>query len=147
MANDPIHPVLTRKKRYRYIFCGKHHGGGSPTDAQWSKDVTQDEEFSIFDEADFYDICEGEGWLYGVLRNAERELGDLGTWSQQIAEFPRANEGVPWHGYPIWPLNDDAPPNRSGEQMRPPKEVFQKMEQAGLINKRQRKRLFKGDHA
>ena len=147
MAIDPVHPEPTRKHKYQYLFAGKHHGGGSPTDARWLPEITRDEEFAIFDEADFHDLFEENGWLYGVLRASPKELRELGTWKQQIAEFPYSREGVPWHGYPIFPVNDEAPPNRSGEKMRPPKEVFQKMEQAGLISKRQRKRLFKGDPA
>lgn len=145
--SDPIHPERTRKRQYSYQFTAKHHGGGKPDDARWSEEVSRDEEFSVFDEADDQDIFDEGGRFYGVLRNAEGELRDLGTWQQQLAEFPRTNEGVPWHGYPIWALNELAPPNRSGQKGRPAKAVFQKMEEAGLITARQRKRLYKGDHA
>jgi hypothetical protein len=89
-------------------------------------------------------LSDEEGRLYGVLRDAEGELRDLGTCQQQVAEFPRAGEGVPWHGYPIWAVNELAPARRSGEKMPPAKEVFGKMERAGLISRRQRKRLYKG---
>jgi hypothetical protein len=92
------------------------------------------------------ELSDKDGRLYGVLRDAEGELRDLGTWQQQVAEFPPANEGVPWHGYPIWAVNDAAPANRSGEKVRPAKTVFARMEQVGLITARQRKRLYKGDH-
>jgi hypothetical protein len=142
---DPIHAVPTRKSRYRYQFTAKHHGGGKPDDAQWS--VSQEEEFSVFDTADYLDIFDDHGRYYGVLPTPARDLRDLGTWQQQIAEFPRTSQGIPWHGYPIWAVNDLAPPNRSGEKVRPAKEVFQKMEAATLITSRQRKRLYKGDHA
>jgi len=144
---DPIHPVQTRNRHYIYQFTAKHHGGGKADDARWSKDVSQDEEFSVFDEADYHDIIDDDGRFYGVLPSPGGALRDLGTWQQQVAEFPRANEAIPWHGYPIWALSELAPPNRSGEKARPAKEVFVKMEQAGLISARQRKRLFKGDHA
>jgi hypothetical protein len=144
---DPLHPVQTRKRHYSYQFTAKHHGGGKADDARWSEAVSQDEEFSVFDEADYHDIIDDDGRFYGVLPSPDGILRDLGTWQQQVAEFPRANEGVPWHGYPIWALSELAPPNRSGEKARPAKEVFVKMEQAGLISARQRKRLYKGDHA
>jgi len=147
MAEDPIHPEPTRRSRYFYLFSGKHHGGGRDDDARWAEDISRDEEFSVFDEADFHDISDEDGRLYGVLPTPARGLRDLGTWQQQMAEFPLANENVPWHGYPIWAVNQDAPSNRSDQKMRPAKEVFRKMEREGLITKRQRKRLFKGDHA
>lgn len=147
MPSDPIHPVKTRRSQYEYLFASKHHGGGTSDDARWQDDVTRDEEFSVFDEADFHDISDSDGRLYGVLRSQDGVLRDLGTWQQQVAEFPRANEGVPWHGYPIWAVNQEAPANRSSQQMRPARGVFQKMEDAKLITKRERKRLFKGKHA
>ncbi|MBY0526770.1 MAG: hypothetical protein K2R98_25485 [Gemmataceae bacterium] len=143
---DPIHPDPTRKRGYRYQFAAKHHGGGTAKDARWALNVSRVEEFTVFDEADDHDIFDDDGRCYGVLRNADGNLRDLGTWQQQVAEFPRANDGVPWHGYPIWAVNGLAPANRSGERVRPAKNVFQKMEQAGLISRRQRKRLYKGDH-
>lgn len=146
MAN-PIHPTATRKRQYRYIFMDKHHGGGKADDACWAPDLTRSDEFSVFDQADHLDIVDVAGRFYGVLRTAEGVLLVLGTWHQQIAEFPRANDGVPWHGYPIWPVNDDAPGNRSHQLMRPGRSIFSRMEQVGLITVRQRKRLFKGDYA
>ncbi len=82
----------------------------------------------------------------GVLPDSAGNLRDLGTWQQQVAEFPFANPVVPWHGYPIWAVSELAPPNRSGQKMRPAKTVFAKMQEVGLITRRQRKRLFKGDH-
>ncbi|MBI3823527.1 MAG: hypothetical protein HY289_12730 [Planctomycetes bacterium] len=147
MNVDPEHSATTRKNKYRYCFTSKHHGGGTSEDAQWHPQLSRDEEFAVFDEADYRDISDDNGWFYGVLCSEERQLRDLGTWSQQVAEFPKANVGVPWHGYPIWAVNSDAPSNRAGEKMRPPKSVFLKLETVGLITKQQRKRLLKGQHA
>jgi hypothetical protein len=142
-----VHPELTRRSQYSYMFTAKHHGGGSlHVDACWSPQVSRDEEFSVFDGADFHEITGADGSLYGVLRANEEGLRFLGTWNQQLAEFPFAREGVAWHGYPLYPLKDLGPENRRGEKLRPPREVFQLMERAGLITKRERKRLFKGDH-
>lgn len=93
--SDPIHSERTRKHGYRYQFTGKHHGAGKADDARWAKDVTREEEFSVFDEADFHDISDEDGRFYGVLRKEDGTLRDLGTWQQQIAEFPPAKEGVP----------------------------------------------------
>jgi hypothetical protein len=144
--SDPIHSEQTRKRRYSYQFTGKHHGAGKADDARWAEEVSRVEEFSVFDDADCHDILDEDGRFYGVLRDADGKLRDLGAWQQQIAEFPPANEGVPWHGYPLWAVNELAPPNRARQQMRPAREVFEKMERAGLITARQRKRLYKGDH-
>lgn len=74
---DHEHPHPTRRSQLRYLFTAKHHGGGSTTDARWS--VTEDEEFSVFDEADFRDIGDEDGRLYGVLGDAQRELRELGN--------------------------------------------------------------------
>jgi hypothetical protein len=63
-----------------------------------------------------------------------------------MAEFPVARTGEAWHGYPIWSVNELAPPHGRGQRMRPEKQVFVKMEHAGLLTSRLRKRLFKGDH-
>jgi len=108
--------------------------------------LSPDSEFAVFDDADWFEVTDDGGWLYCVLRDGE-ELLDLGTWAQQIAEFPFSREGQPWHGYPIWSVNHDAPENRSGEKMRPAKAVFSRLEAVGLITARQRKRLWRGDHA
>lgn len=108
--------------------------------------MTHEEEFSVFNLADVLDI-QDDGRFFGVLRDAEGDLRDLGTWQQQVAEFPLASGSAPWHGYPAWPLNDLAPPNRVSQKMRPNKSVFVFMESVGLISTRQRTRLMKGDHA
>jgi len=147
VATDEMHPTRTQRSQHEYMFTAKHHGGGSRSDACWSPQVTRDGEFSVFDLADLHSIADDGGWLYGVLRDSNHGLRDLGTWGQQIAEFPKANEGVPWHGFPIWAVNNEAPPNRAAETLRPSKEVFQQMEKVGLITRRERKRLYKGDHA
>jgi hypothetical protein len=146
IAEIVIHGQTTRRSGYRYQLTPKHHGG-DPGAAQWLPALGLEEEFGVFDTADQHELSDEEGRLYGVLRDAEGELRDLGTWQQQVAEFPRADEGVPWHGYPIWAVNEVAPARRSGEKMRPAKEVFGKMERAGLLSRGQRKRLYKGDHA
>jgi hypothetical protein len=105
MATDLIHPTQTRRSQYHYLFTSKHHGGGSAGDAQWAPDVTQSEEFSVFDDADFHEIFDDRSWLYGGLRSPTGELRDLGTWQQQIAEFPKT--AAAW-----W----DLPPTNSGRK-------------------------------
>jgi hypothetical protein len=143
---DPIHETHTRRSSYQYLFSEKHHGSGTPDDARWLEALTREEEFSVFDDADWHQIADPCDRLYGVLGDGGDGLRDLGTWQQQIAEFPFANAGIPWHGYPLWPVNKHSPSNRRSERVRPTKEVFILMEQTGLITSRQRKRLYKGDH-
>jgi hypothetical protein len=147
LSADPIHPSVTRKSGHQYFFHDKHHGGGTSEDARWLDEVSQDDEFSIFDTSDWHNIADDQNWLYGLLRSAEGQLRLLGTWNQQVATFPFTQPGVAWHGYPLWPLNDEAPPNRQGQKFRPSKAVFEKMQSAGLVTARERKRLIKGDHA
>ena len=147
-SSGPIHPTPTRRSGYRYLFYVKHHGpGGHDGPAKWASEFSHDEEFAVFDSADFHEISDERGWLYGVRISESQQVLALGTWGQQVAEFPQARANEPWHGYPLWPLKQDGPPNRRGEQHRPSKAVFQKMEEVGLISRRDRKRLQKGDHA
>ena len=132
-----------------YLFYEKHHGRGGPDAAQWLPEMTQEEEFAVFDAADFAEIHDGpeQPWFYGVRpRNARGKLQDLGTWGQQVAEFPFSRPGNPWHGYPLWALGEAAPENRQGERSRPPKDVFLRMEAAQMITRRERIKLFKGEH-
>jgi hypothetical protein len=140
-----VHPTQTRVNGRQYQFTPKHHGGEAGASC-WIEELTREEEFRIFDDADAEAIHDDEGNHYGVARIAEEEgLRVIGTWSQQMAEFPVCEDGQPWHGYPCWPLNEMSPENRRGEKMRPAKEVFRKMCKAGLINRRESKRLMKGD--
>jgi hypothetical protein len=145
LATVVVHETLTGRNRYQYQSTPKHHGADAAA-AQWLPKLTLEEEFAVFNLADQNELADEDGRLYGVLRIGENDLRDVGTWQQQIAEFPLASEGTPWHGYPIWAINQDGPSNRAAQKMRPAKIVFQRMETAGLITKRQRKRLYKGDH-
>ena len=93
------------------------------------------------------EFTDERGWLYGMRpRDGAGHIPDLGTWGQQMAEIPFARPGEPWHGYPLWPLGEEGPANRRGEKGRPSKRVFLRMEEAGLITDRERKKLYKGDH-
>lgn len=147
MGRDPVHPTPTRRSEYCYCFTGKHHGGGASGDARWDPQISREDEFMVFDTADYHTISDEHGWLYGVLKTETGRLRELGTWHQQIAAFPAANSGEAWHGYPLWPVSRLGPANRASEQMRPSKAVFQAMVGAGLITKREQSRLRKGDFA
>lgn len=139
-----VHPDRSDNRNRQYQFTPKHHGA-DPNAAQWLPDLMFAEEFAVFNSADQHDLADDRDWLYGLQRTGD-SLRRLGTCAEQIAEFPFAPEGQAWHGYPIWPVNDQTRGSRRGEKMRPAKEVFLEMEQAGLLTSRQRKRLFKGDH-
>ena len=143
--SGPIHPSATRRSEYRYLFSSKHHGHGGSDAAQWLPTLSPDAEFSVFETADFHGVSDEGGSLFGVLIE-NREVLSLGTQDQQIAKFPSARPGEPWHGYPLWPLREEPPIERRGEKHRPSKDVFLKMETAGLLSARDRKRLMKGDH-
>lgn len=146
-SSGPIHPAPTRRSGFRYLFYDKHHGRGDPDASQWLPSMSRDEEFQVFDVADLHDISDDRGWLYGIRpRDRAGQIPELGTWGQQVAEFPVARLNEPWHGYPLWPLGEAGPENRKGDKSRPVKSVFLRMEAAGLIMARERKRLNKGDH-
>jgi len=142
---DTLHKVPTQKRELRYLFTDKHHGGGTSEDACWT--ITRAEEFSVFDAAFLMDIFDEDGRLYGVLPDGNSSLRELGTWQQQVAEFPVASQNAFWHGYPIlWAANELAPSNRASQKCRPSKVVFALMEARGLITGGQKRRLMKGDH-
>ncbi len=141
---ESVYPRQTDRSNYSYMFTAKHHGGPRSRDATWS--INQDDEFAVFNTADVMELADDDGNLYGALREGENSLRTLGTWGQQIAEFPCASEGAPWHGYPIWAVNDEAPPHRRGEKYRPAPVVFRRMEASGLINRNTRVRLMGGHH-
>jgi hypothetical protein len=137
-----LHSVRTTRNRYAYFFDDKHHGRGGPRAAQWAEDVSEEEEFAIFDRSDDLDLSDTDGNLYGLRIGPNGEILVLGTWKQQVAEFPRAHPGHPWHGYPLGPLKDTRPPH---PPVRPlPRDALQKMVDRGLLSGGQRKRLLLG---
>ena len=140
---DTLHSLVTQRSRLQYVFTDKHHGGGKRDDACWS--VTREEEYFVFDLADGLELYDEAGRLYGALRNDEGSLRELGTKQEQIAEFT-GSIGGPWHGYPVWSLNESGASNRAAQKARTSKLVFVKMELKGLITTGQRRRLMKGDH-
>jgi hypothetical protein len=146
LATDVLHGTRTGRNDYGYRFTTKHHGGDR-TAAPWLPSLSLDEEFAIFNEADEHGLADEDGNLYGLRHDNEGDVLYLGTWNQQVAEFPHAREGEAWHGYPHYPLIELGPANRRGQRGRPARVVFALMVQAGLISERQRRRLLKGDHA
>lgn len=144
MAQKKTHPVPTRVRQLFYEFTTKHHGAGSTLDSRWSEDITEPEEFQVFDVGVAFQILDEGGNVYGVLRHGD-SLRELGTWQQQVAEFPYTEPPHDWHGYPIWPVEDSAPV-KLRRKPRPSKIVFDLMLAAGLITSRELRRLMKGDH-
>jgi hypothetical protein len=123
VETGPLHPVPTRRSGYRYFFYVKHHGRGGAGDAQWSDDLSPQEEFGVFDLADEHDLSDQQGNLFGLHIGRAGKILMLGTWKQQVAKFPRAHPGQPWHGYPLWPV-EDGPSQRRGHELRPQDVVF-----------------------
>jgi hypothetical protein len=145
LASIQEHDRRTDRSAFRYQFTSKHHGADAEA-AQWLPELTLEDEFAVFNLADQHDLSDDDGRLYGVLL-VDQNLRQLGTWFQQIAEFPAVRSGEAWHGYPIWPANELAPENRRGQRMRPARVVFTKLERAGLIDAGQKRRLIRGRHA
>jgi hypothetical protein len=140
-------PQQTRKRGFRHEITAKHHGENRRA-AMWLPEVTPAEEFAIFDAADFGDIFDDRRSLYGVQPLASAELRTLGMWQEQVAKFPRKRRNEPWHGYPVWPLEIPREGRtKKPKKQRPPKEVFDRMQEASLITARQRMRLMNGEHA
>jgi hypothetical protein len=139
-----------------YVFTPKHHGA-SQTSSRWLPALTLGQEFAIFDRADGVvvqtavlddrQVADANGNLYGyeTLTTGPLRLREIGTWHQQLAEFPVQAAGADWHGYPIWPIGPQAPQNLQGQKCRPDPQVFDRMVQLGDIAPGERKRLKKGD--
>lgn len=138
----PEYQTRTRRRNLRYCFSLAHHGRGAPDDSQWADDLTRDEEFAIFDEADWHDLSDTKGHLYGLRRRPDGTILDLGTQGEQVAKFWKTHEGHPWHGFPLWPLARGGPENRKRQPA--PKDALMWMEAQGLLRPEQRKRLQKG---
>jgi hypothetical protein len=140
-----LHPDVSERSGYFYFFYDKHHGRGGPEAARWLPELSDEDEFDVFDQAALFEISDEKGNLYGISVGTEpdREVRLLGTLRQQIAKFPRAHAGTPWHGYPLGPLEHKSglphPPERAL-----PQDALRKMVEANLLDNTQRKRLLKG---
>jgi hypothetical protein len=116
----PIHHARTRRNNYQYLFYQKHHGRGGDDAACWLPEIGHDEEFAIFDAADFNEISDPKDNLFGVRgRRGDGKIGVLGKFDEHVAEFPYARPEQPWHGYPVWPLSEEGPQNRRGDDLKP----------------------------
>lgn len=140
-----MHPEMTQHSGYRYFFYDKHHGRGGPEAAQWAPDLTDAEEFHVFDQADLLEISDAQANLFGISIGPEpdRSVRFLGTRRQQIAKFPVAHQGAAWHGYPLGPIEKMVGESRLPDRALP-RDALQKMVGAGLLENRQRKRLLSG---
>jgi hypothetical protein len=136
-----VHGVRTSRSNFQYQFTPKHHGADKKA-AQWLPSLTLDEEFAVFNTADQNNLADAQGDLYGAEKVGADDLRVLGTRGEQVAKFPATPQNQAWHGYPAWAL---AGGNRAGEVMKPAKAVLERMEAEGIITKRGRKRLGKGD--
>src|SRR5262245_21269251 len=138
-----LHAVRTRRSSYRCFFYDKQHGRGGPEAARWALDLSEEEEFGIFDQADFHDLSDAPGNLYGIPLGPDREVLYLGTLRQQVAKF--TDSGPHWHGFPLGPLDEKLDPPHPPVRALP-KDALEKIVDAGLLTREERKRLLKGKH-
>lgn len=142
---DHLHPVRTRDGAgHQYFFYDKHHGRGGPEAAQWATDLSEAEEFSIFDRSDALDLSDHHGNLFGLrlAGGVPQQVLKLGTLGEFVAKFPLAHPGQPWHGFPfspVRPIGPLHPPDRTV-----PGDVLRTMEAKRLLSKAQRRRLQGG---
>ena len=140
----PEHPERTRRRDLRYCFYVVHHGRGVADDTQWAGDLSEAEEFTIFDESDWHDLSDPKGNLYGLRRSPDGTILDLGTQGEQVAKFWNPDNNQPTHGFPLWPLTDSGSDNRKKQPA--PKDALKKMLEAGLLLTAQYNRLRKGKY-
>jgi hypothetical protein len=146
-----IHPQPTRRSGYTYCFTPKHHGRGSQSDSRWlpESELPRDEEFAVFELADFHDISDLHGNLYGLRLGqgeTEGEILELGTRGERIARFWAEDQPRHWHGHPLWPIDARRATNRSSQKYRPSPDIFDRMVLAGLVTKAQARRLKASKH-
>lgn len=140
----PEHHERTRRSSYRYCFYIAHHGRGVADDSQWAEDLNEAEEFAIFDEADWHELSDSKGHLYGLRRSLEGMILDLGTHGEQIAKFWNPEKNQPTHGFPLWPLPESGSENRKKQSA--PMDALKIMLRRGLLLMAQYNRLRKGNH-
>jgi hypothetical protein len=119
----------------------------SADENRWSPDISAKEEAALFFAAHEHDVSDGQGRLYGAIQMSEGEVRELGVWYQQVAIFWQEVPSLPWGGHPVWQFHQEALVGRPPQKALPPKETLGKMEKAGMITPRQRKRLARGSHA
>lgn len=146
VTRNEVHAVVTRGNKRAYLFTTKHHGG-TRSAAQWLVSLTLEEEFDVFDSADFNEIEDAKLHLYGLRPDGAGGLASVGSRKEQIAKFPVCPADRPWHGYPVYPLLKAGSENRRGSHGKSGNEVFRKMRIAGLITEGQERRLMRGDYA
>ena len=134
----PLHPQPTRRNSFEYFFYTKHHGQDHSA-IQGLSNMTRDEEFGVFELADFHDLSDDKGNLFGLRLDAQGAILELGTDGQQVAEFPVPQSLTPWHGYPLLPLK-----SRGRPRLASPKQALRKMLAAQILNDRQYRRLLGG---
>ncbi|MGJ5020369.1 hypothetical protein [Bradyrhizobium oligotrophicum] len=72
----------------------------------WSKNLSLEDEASLFDSSDFCGWLSVRGDLWWVGSNAGVVVGVRG---ERVAFFPRCdNHPGPWHGYPVAPSDDES---------------------------------------
>ncbi len=88
----------------QYLFHPKHHHSKSTKWSQWRPDLPDEDEFQVFELADLHALERGpNGDMFGVLPAPGGDLRFIGTDEEQVAFFPEASVGLPWHGYPVIP--------------------------------------------
>lgn len=96
--------------RKAYLATNHHRGQATTHKSTWQATFTRDEEFLLFDTADYEEWTVGQGY-YGILNGAHAPIGSDG---QHVAYFPETqNASDPWHGFPmaVNPSRDDVVPD------------------------------------
>ena len=124
--------------------CCRIESVGALVDA-WRGELTDNEEFAIFEHADLLELSDERGNLYGMRIGPapHREVRDVGTHRQQVAKFPFSRREAPWHGFPLGPMEKDYDPPRPPRRALP-RDALTKMVASGLLNMAQLKRLVNG---
>ena len=106
MANGPDRDYTgarTERRNLAYRLVAKHHQAGSNSqNAQWAKELTDDEEFAVFNFADTNELEQVLGGdMVGLSPMQVRRIAVIGSKGEQIAYFPQSQFPNPWHGFPI----------------------------------------------
>ena len=149
-SEKDIHDQRTKERLYFYCFTPKHHDRCAKSDSRWLKEMPRPEEFQVFNMADYHELKDADGDLYGLRISGapgSRRLLELGDKHEQVARFwAEGRPTDPWHGHPLWPLRSRDAGNRAKQNCCPPVEVFDLMVEKGILPATKANRLKTGKH-
>ena len=135
-AHD-IYQRFTQLNELSYCFTPKHHGGRDSRNATWLPELSRAEEFMVFDMADNHQLADASGNLYGFgLKNREAFVKFMNSaYGMSISpDFGMRIRSRIGTGIRCGRVGENGPENRTTQKYCPPKSVFERIIQAGIVS-------------